>query len=134
MILTTNKAIRDRMALENRSLPVSPQRRFGSPRLDAAEADTREVAGDLAEVFLEKSWWTGCRASEIVDEASDLHVQGFRNIVIALNSSNDFLYVDYDPVGFGTQKALEAIQRNGLYTVVAIFGWGRDRKTAQTIL
>ena len=71
---------------------------------------------------------------ESLDEASDLHVQGFRNIVIALNSSNDFLYVDYDPVGFGTQKALEAIQRNGLYTVVAIFGWGRDRKTAQTIL
>ena len=55
LIFTTNKAIRDRMALENRSLPVSPQRRFEiAQELDAAEADTREVAGDLAEVFLEK--------------------------------------------------------------------------------
>ena len=55
LIFTTNKAIRDRMALENCSLPVSPQRRLAiAQELDAAEANTREVAGDLAEVFLEK--------------------------------------------------------------------------------
>lgn len=55
LIFTTNKAIRDRMALENRSLPVSPQRRFEiAQELDAKEADTKAVAGDLAEVFLDK--------------------------------------------------------------------------------
>jgi hypothetical protein len=59
---------------------------------------------------------------EALDEASDLHAQGFRNIVIALNAANDFLYVDYDPSGFGTQIAAEAIQRNGVFTIVAIFG------------
>jgi hypothetical protein len=55
LIFTTNKAIRDRMELVNRSRPVSAQNRVAiAKELDAKEADTKEVAGDLAEVFLDE--------------------------------------------------------------------------------
>jgi exonuclease I len=72
--------------------------------------------------------------SDALAEADDLYRQSFRNVVIAMNSSNDFLFVDFDPSGFGSRNALQAIQRSGSYNVAAIFGWSRDRKTTQTLL
>jgi hypothetical protein len=64
---------------------------------------------------------------EALYEASKLFDKGFRNVVIAMESAGNFLYVDYNPAGFATETAIATIQRSGSYTLAAVFGWGHDK-------